>query len=301
MSENGDSGTFSQNIDSNNKGCVMFLLDQSFSMDEPIGNTSIRKCDQLALSINKWLENLVLANAAGEDSYKDRFDIGVIGYRTDLDGNPIIENALKAPLNEKDLVTVAELAEHAEYVEMVEKYFDEETGEIAEDTVENAVWIHPVYEGGTPMCSALLQCYTVLNEWIGRYPDSFPPLIIHITDGENIEETEDEPDPVVAPIAYSESVRGLATNDGNVLLLNCHLSMMPADGILFPASDELLPEDLARVLFKMSSVLPQKMCDLAKEAGFELQDDARAMAFNADTECLLKFLDIGTKVATKLR
>jgi hypothetical protein len=48
----------------------------------------------------------------------------------------------------------------------------------------------------------------------------------------------------------------------------------------------------------MSSTIPDKMRDLAIEAGFELAHDAKMMAYNADTECLLNFLDVGTKVAT---
>ena len=96
---------YNQAIDSINRGCVLFLLDQSGSMEEQIANSSERKCDQLVKAINRWLENIVIQNTAGDD-YKDRMDVGVIVYRTDLDAVTIIENGLSGSLAEKDLVTI---------------------------------------------------------------------------------------------------------------------------------------------------------------------------------------------------
>jgi hypothetical protein len=290
--------SYDQEISGAHKGCFLFLIDQSASMIEPMGNSSERKCDQLVKAINKFLETLVIMNSSGEDEFKDRMDIGVIGYRTDPDGNPIVERVLSGPLAEKDLVTVAELAANAEYETMEKKIVDPDTGELDSMTVDVPVWVKPVYEGGTPMCSALYRCYEILDQWIEGHRDSFPPMLIHFSDGECIEDTEEDADPVVAPIPYADSVRSLETDDGNVLVMNCHLSMTPSDEILFPNSDEMLPEQLARVLYKMSSIIPPKMRDLAEEGGFELQHDARAMAFNADMACLLRFLDVGTRVAT---
>jgi len=289
---------YNQAIDSINRGCVLFLLDQSGSMEEQIANSTERKCDQLAKAINRWLENIVIQNTAGDD-YKDRMDIGVVVYRTDLDAVTIIENGLSGPLAEKDLVTIEELQANAEFETLQKKIVDEETGEIMEMPVQVPLWVKPFYEGGTPMCSALLKCYEILDAWTQQNANSFPPLLVHITDGENTEETDESQDMVDAAIPYADSVRSLATTDGNVLVLNCHLSLVPGDTCLFPNNGELLPDNLSRALFKMSSIIPEKMRDLAIEAGFdELAQDARMMAYNADSECLLSFLDVGTKVAT---
>ena len=101
--------------------------------------------------------------------------------------------------------------------------------------------------------------------------------------------------------AYADSLRSLETQDGHVLLFNCHLSMMAAQPFQFPNSDELLPNEEARVLFKMSSELPRPIFDRAMAEKFELQPKARGMVFQADGTCLLKFLDLGTRVSTTLR
>ena len=38
--------TYRQPISSDSKGCFLFLLDQSFSMTEPLGASNRRKCDE---------------------------------------------------------------------------------------------------------------------------------------------------------------------------------------------------------------------------------------------------------------
>jgi hypothetical protein len=116
--------------------------------------------------------------------------------------------------------------------------------------------------------------------------------VVHISDGESQDGD---------PIPYAEAVKALATEDGNVLLLNCHLSMTAADPFMFPASDQGLPDALARVLFYMSSVLPEPFLRHAMLEGFPLQPGARGMAFNADMVCLIQFLNMGTQAAPGLR
>jgi hypothetical protein len=58
---------------------------------------------------------------------------------------------------------------------------------------------------------------------------------------------------------------------------------------------------LARVLFHMSSVLPEPFYRHAVAEGFPLQPAARGMAFNADMACLIQFLNMGTQAAPGLR
>ena len=84
------------------------------------------------------------------------------------------------------------------------------------------VWVDPRAEGGTPMCHMLYHAHQILAEWIGQHPRSFPPIVVHITDGESQDGN---------PIPYADALKSLATEDGNVLLFNCHLSMTAADPV----------------------------------------------------------------------
>lgn len=283
---------YTQEISRENKALFVFLLDQSFSMEEPLGNSGKRKMDELALALNGWLQNMVI-RATGSEGIKDWMDIGVIGYRTDMEANPIIESPLGGALAGKMLCSITEIGEHPMGMQpQTQKFYDEDTGELIETNVEIPVWVEPKAEGGTPMCTVLYEAYQMVDQWINEHRSSFPPIVIHITDGESQEGD---------PIPYADPLKELATEDGNVLLFNCHLSMTPSDAFLFPHSDEILPEELSRVLFQMSSVLPEKLFQSALAEGFELQPGARGMAFNADMVSLIKFLDMGTRVASTLR
>ena len=63
-------------------------------------------------------------------------------------------------------------------------------------------------------------------------------------------------------------------------------------------NDDDLPDEFARTLFRVSSVLPPSMRDLARNDNMTLGDEARGFAFNADMVELIRFLDIGTRSST---
>ena len=283
---------YCREISRQNKACFLFLLDQSFSMEEPLGSSQNRKCDGLVTAINGWLQNMAI-RASGDEGIKDWMDVGVFGYRTDQNANPIIESALSGPLAGRTLVSIAEIGNSPARIDnRTQSFPDEETGEIIEVPCEFPVWVDPVCEGGTPMCHTLYRAHEVLTEWIGRHPHSFPPIVIHITDGESQDGD---------PIPYAESIKRLTTDDGNVLLLNCHLSMTAAEPFMFPSRSTGLPDQLAKVLFEMSSLLPEPFARHAQMEGFQLQPGARGMAFNANMVCLIQFLNMGTQAAPGLR
>lgn len=283
---------YSQEISRERPACFLFVLDQSYSMIDPLSGSGPRKCDQLTDVMNGWLQNMII-KATGTSGVKDWMYIGVIGYRTDDQGVPIIGSALTGPLAEQSLVPISKFNDHPLRVDQkMQQMFDEDLGEMTEFPVQVPVWVDPVFVGGTPMCHVLHHAYGVLQQWIEAHPDCFPPILIHITDGESQDGD---------PIPYAEPIKDLATNDGNVLFFNCHLSATAADPFVFPHSDEVLPEELARVLFRMSSILPQSLFDRAVQEGFTLQSNARGMVFNADMISLLQFLDMGTRVAKNLR
>jgi hypothetical protein len=265
-------------------------MDQSYSMEEPLGNSTKRKCDELSRAINAWLKNMTI-RASGDKGVKDWMDIGAIGYRTDEQANAIIESALQGALAGKSLVSITDIGNNVARVDHVTMSLpDEDTGELMEVPAQVEVWVESKAEGGTPMCNAFHYAFGILEEWIENHKDSFPPVVINFTDGESQDGD---------PIPYADAIKDLATNDGNVLLFNCHLSMIAADPFMFPSNGEILPDELAKVLFQMSSVLPESLLGRAKAAEFELQPNARGMAFNADMVSLIKFLDMGTRVTLR--
>ncbi|MGO8752867.1 MAG: hypothetical protein ACLQNE_43545 [Thermoguttaceae bacterium] len=285
-------GPYSQEISRQHKACFLFLLDQSYSMVESLGSSSGRKCDELATAINGWLQNMAI-RASGDEGIKDWMDVGVFGYRTDNDANMIIEPALLGELAGRRLVSIPEIgAKPARIETRSQRIPSDETGEMIEVPCEMPIWVDPVAEGGTPMCNMLYIAHGILSEWIAQHPHSFPPIVVHISDGESQDGD---------PIPYAEAIRNLSTSDGNVLLLNCHLSHMAADPFMFPCRGDNLPDPLAKVLFEMSSVLPEPFHRHASGEGFHFEPGARGMAFNANMVCLIQFLNMGTQAAPGLR
>ena len=289
---------YSQEISRATPACFLFLIDQSLSMEERIAGDGPPKAEQLASAINYWI-NAMIIKATGDAGIKDWMEIAVIGYTTDDDGNPVIGTALGGDLAEPSrdgFVKISQLQQHPlRVVQRTQQILDIETSEIMEVPVDVTEWIDPMAVKGTPICFALHTAYGLLEQWIatGNHHDCFPPIVIHITDGE----TSDEGNPV----EYAESVQSLATAHGNVLMFNCHLSQQAADKILFPGNVEMMPDAFSKTLFQMSSVLPTPMVRLATMEGFKLEPNARGFVFNADTVSLLQFLDMGTRVSKNLR
>ena len=280
---------YKQEISRQNKAYFVFLLDQSFSMEEPMGASTESKAAYLATALNGWLQNMII-RATGNEGVKDWMDVSVIGYRTDMDANPIIESPLVGPLQGKMLASISDIAAGPARIEKRSKQiYAEETGELVPMEVEQPVWVDPVAEGGTPMCSALLKAYELVQAWIENHRRSFPPIVIHFTDGESQEGD---------PLPYAVPLKELETDDGQVLLLNCHLSCLRSDPVMFPTNAELLPDDYARRLYEMSKALPDSAIQRAIAEGFPVQPGSRGMVFNGDSVSLIRFLDMGTRIAS---
>jgi hypothetical protein len=136
------------------------------------------------------------------------------------------------------------------------------------------------------MCEALSQARGMLDSWLVSHSDCFPPIVINISDGEPT-----DGDPTQA----AKEVQSLSSTDGPVLLFNLHISSQRATPIEFPDNEEALPDDHARLLFRMASLLPPYLGVAAKQEGISVSDGSKAFVFNADLVSVIKFLDIGTR------
>ena len=143
------------------------------------------------------------------------------------------------------------------------------------------------------MCDVFRRAQETLSSWIAQHPGCFPPIVINITDGEST-----DGDPSTA----AEGIKNLASNDGNALLFNLHISGAPDSGkVEFPDSESALPSDqYARLLFRMSSILPDYMRAIASQEGFAVSPASRGFVFNGDLTAVVRFIDIGTR-ASNLR
>lgn len=272
--------SYTAEISRKNPSCFLFLIDRSGSMADPFGeDTKRRKADQVADVINRLLQNLII-KCAKQEGVRDYYHIGVIGYGNQV--GPAFAGALAG----KELVPISEVANTPARIEERTKKTDDGAGGVTDQTVKFPVWFDPVAHGGTPMCQALTQAQSVMQGWTSQHPHGFPPVVINISDGEP---TDGDPS------APAEALMQTSSSDGNVLLFNIHISSETGAAILFPDSEDALPDDHARLLFNVSSRLPEFLRTLVQQEGIAVSDNTRGFAFQADLVTLIKFLDIGTR------
>jgi len=277
----GDQPMYTAEISRRNPSCFLFLVDQSASMGDLFGSGegNISKAQFLADAINRVLLTLVGSSTRSEAVVGRYFDVGVIGY------GATVGPALGGALAGREMVGIDELANNPLRVEDRVQKIPDGMGGLVEVTNKFAIWFDPVASNGTPMCHALWQAHGLLESWIAQHPQAFPPTVINITDGEA---NDGDPQPV------SEAIRELCTEDGNALLFNLHLSSLR--GVMqihFPDSEHTLPDQYAKLLFRMSSEMPMSMLNEA-QCHYSVSDGARGMVFNARIEDVVHFLNIGT-------
>jgi hypothetical protein len=258
--------------------CVLFVIDQSGSMDEPLEGE--KKADFVARALNRSLQELVL-QCSKDEGVRDYFHVGVLGYY-----NGSAENALVGELKVNLLNPISMLEQQPHHVEDVERKVPDGAGGLITMQAKFPVWYMPRHEGGTPMSMALTVAAEALADWCDGHPESFPPVVIHLTDGMW---TDKDPESVAS------AIRQLSTNDGEVLLMNIHIAQ---GGIPIAFPDDISKvrnEQYAQLLYRMSSVLPQKMIETATRLGYRnLTDQSRGYIFEGKTEDIVQFFEIGT-------
>jgi hypothetical protein len=257
---------------------LCFLPDVSGSMAQQWGGSTQRsKAEEVADIVNRLLETLVTQCSLGEET-RDYFHLLFICY-----GGPSLGGlAGESPRFQ----SISELKAMTQWEKRWQKVPDG-AGGLVEMEIDFPVWLRPRALGGTPMHLALETATALTQQWISAHPDSFPPMVFNITDG--------QPDSPAEAEAAAERLRRLETSDGQVLLFNCHISETAHGSVTLPASDVGLPDETARLLYRMSSTLPAPMVARARPLGYEVAANARGFVYNADPVSLIQLLDIGTR------
>jgi hypothetical protein len=285
------SGTYEAQISRKTPACVVILLDQSGSMADAVAGKSASKANAAASAVNRLLR--VLANtstkAIGEGP-RHYFDIAVLGYRGDVlhGGGDLVTPCLPGSGRGSELVSITTLDSNPIRVEPKTIMRPDGKGGYVPATSQSYIWLDPVASGGTPMMEAMQAARTIIEPWARAHEDSYPPIVMNITDGE----------PYVDPTAAARRLGEISTKDGSALLYNIHLSSAARLPVSFPASRAGLPDKFAELLFDISSPLPAK---ISEELGRNQQVDpgARGFIFNADPALLVRFLEVGTRIEVK--
>ncbi|GAA1376712.1 vWA domain-containing protein [Catellatospora chokoriensis] len=273
---------YTAEINRSHPACLLLLVDQSGSMVDSWAGAGTSLAQQLATAVNRLLDNAVMQCSKGDDRIYDYFEVGIIGYGTDV--QPVLHGSSPA----EPLLPVSRLARNPRRVDQVMRREPDGAGGVINVNVPIPVWLDPVHAGYTPMTEAITTARQLVEIWCSEHPQSFPPLVINVTDGEST-----DGDPRTA----ATELRATGTSDGDTLLFNVHLSSTKRNPLEFPDNNAGL-DKLATTLFEMSSILPPAMLQAAASKGYPVAAGARGFLYNADATHMIDFLDIGTRAVT---
>ncbi len=261
----------------------LFIIDQSGSMDERL-ETEQTKAQFVADVLNKTLYQLVIRSTRA-DGVRDYFDVGVIGYGLG------IKSGFSGALAEDILHPLSAIEANPLRVEERVKRVSDGAGGLVDQPTKFPVWFDATSNGGTPMTEAMTQAAQTIAAWCDAHPESYPPTIIHVTDGES---TDGDPTDV------ADALKQMGTDDGQCLLFNLHISRSGGQAVVFPASDSSL-DRFGQMLFSLSSQFPAHLVEAAKDAGYDsVSSESRFFGYKAGYEAIVDFFDIGTR-ASNLR
>lgn len=275
-------------------GLFIILLDQSGSMGEPVQGQNCTKGDYATTALNNLIYKMV-QSAKFEASTGERRKYGylsIFGY-----GDSVYP--LLSPSG--DPIDIPFLGKHPRgTVQIVRDVLDTHTQSYQKVVENRPYWIEPLWRGQTQMAGAFMLARDVARRWLSAEPEQgqaprqecFPPIIINITDGENNGNGD--------PVALAQEIQAEGTQQGGILIFNCHFTNEIVQSCIFPgsASEMLhLNSPFAQKMFEMSSIIPEPLrrkASLELLQGEQISNTARGFVYNADTDILVKFLHWGT-------
>ena len=298
-------GAYKNAIKRDAPGAIVLLVDQSGSMGGTWSGGGTKSVG-VAESVNNLLESLVLASVRNRGDVYPYFDVAVFGYS----GAGV--NAVRS------LLPGTTIGDPVRSIDKIALQATVESSTRNGITEDRKIWIKPHHDGQTPMCEAIKSATKTLALWVKTHPDSFPPIVMNVTDGVSTDG---------APQLNARDLLSLRTNDGSVLFFNINISgpedsgpQSPNGGpqptpqpkpsnprqpspignkILFPNESVQLPNEAVRTLFDMSSVIPEALRKRAEQLETPLSNGARGFVYNATSSDLSRFFDIGTPQNTQ--
>lgn len=288
---------YENNFTRANPGLIVFLIDQSKSMEDPwSGGKTL--AEQTALSINRCISEMAIRFTSGT-VIKDEANIIMIGYGG-------TEKSMEAELLRSGSIATL-CSDDTIPVQHLKQKISDGAGGILEIDVDLKEFITPKAVWGTPMASAFQLASALVTEWVSRAREALDdegnpitrddsldpvPLIINISDGEP---TDNEAD----VRKYAREIMEINCPDGNPLIFNIHLSANGGQEVCMPMDDKALPvnDKMSRLLYEISSSLPESMVQAAKECGFpNAEAGAKTFMSNVtEVEKFVMFLNFGTK------
>lgn len=279
---------YSQSVTSTHRTAFVLMLDQSASMNEFVTFDSHRvtKATAVAEIANRMLFELI-ERARRETSIRNYYDVAVLSYSGDR-----VRSLLSEQEQVYKFIPICDLAKRQVEQKIWCSDHQLKNGEVITLRSVTGEYVKPQAAGSTPMFEAMLIARDMVREWCSAESnrESFPPVIINITDGEFSDCNHDE----LRDITHQ--IMSIATNDGEVLLLNLHIATICDEPLIFPSVSEISTSPrLARTLAECSSTMPEAFNPMIREyrGGVNLPP-YKGMSYNAPITEVLNMMNIGS-------
>ena len=263
--------SYRQTISTDNPALVIIAIDQSGSMMGPFTNHSmiVSKSEIASMIASAMIDEMIYRSRQRGVLHR-YFDFSILGYSRQ-DVYPLVNSSIHpAPITVLDGIqptfkrrTIEHLTPDNHLFLALERYSE---------------WIIPQAAGITPMVDMLDTVTEIVSEWCNNQQnqDSFPPIIINITDG--LDGTEYNRH----LFQRCEELKQIGTKDGKCLLFNIYIdSTPPSERHNFPNLETLSADCNILPLARMSSILPELFHPLARKHNSTAEPDYRALCYNA--------------------
>lgn len=283
---------YTQEITRKHRTAFIIAIDRSASMQEMIrmGRRQMSKSQAVTLITSSLIQEFI-DRCRRTDALRNYYDIAIVGYGDDQ---------VEMLLGDESFVAIDKIAERQAmpYAISYEQYDESGERENVEQTMP--LWFEPKAMGNTPLYEAFVKIKEIVHSWCSdeRNAESFPPIVINITDGEYSDCNPNDLRDIVA------TIRREGTQDGGVLMFNIHLSHdNDLRSLIFPTAEELRGANPAtQLIAELSSTMPEIFnAAIAELKGKEHKAPYRAMGYNANIVELISILNIGSRSGPTLQ
>ena len=288
---------YDKKITSDEPTLMVFLIDQSGSMGEPLAEKEgvVYTIAKIAKILTDTFLYESIRRCQRGNVFKPYIDFAIIGYGVG------VHSALpKIPL-EQFPFSITKLADA--YIAKNDSNTDDNSM-IPKPKLE---WTEERADGQmTPTLAAFTKAREIIEKWLPDHQTSFPPIVINISDGapnddpvfnQMCQEAAEQGIPRLGDlsqtglITQSKAIQGMGTEDGKCLVGSIQLDPSDAHSLQYPSSivDETGNIDtLARLMFEMSSVIPDSLREWYNhkyanlKSVIDLEPGARFYTLNAD-------------------
>ena len=169
---------YSQEITRQHRTAFILALDRSGSMQESVrfGKKVMSKAEAVSIIANALITELI-DRCRRTDSLRNYYDVAVVGYSNDN---------IEMLLGRDGMLSIDDLSRISPRRRTLsdEEQLSEQNSAIFQHSLDE--WFTPHAEGNTPMYEAMLRVRDLAKEWCEKSENrqSFPPVVINITDGE---------------------------------------------------------------------------------------------------------------------